>query len=376
MRRRLARLSGPHLVPAGGPRFLLIMRLPLGDTLFVTPTVHALRQRYPGAQITALAAGVNAPLLAHNPDLDDTITLPLLGDWRGGGALPATLRRLRRRRYDLALNFSTPGLGWLANACGIADQEYLDYLPFWWLLPHDFSGWNQRHAVELYATVARHLDIPPLERRTHVHVTTAERAETARLLQKLRLSGAPLRIAMHPGSGAAPAQKRWPIDLFAEVGRTLAAQTEAEIVIIGGPSEVQLAAQLSRSIGLRAESVAGQFTLRQTMALLAACDLFVGNDSGPLHVAAAVGTPVVGVYGSTDPVVFGPWAPLGQVVTLQPPGVRPEIHFVGGATLWDQVCGTRRSNTTLATLPAASVITASLQFLEQRDTIAAAAGAR
>jgi len=365
VQRRLACLPTSRLLPHDSPRLLLIMRLPLGDTLFVTPTIRALRQRYPGAQITALAAGANAPLLAHNPDLDDTIVLPFHRDWRGGGALPATLRLLLHRRYDLALCFSTPSLGWLAVACGIPRQEFPDYLPFWWCWPQDFSEWNGRHAVELYATAARRLDLPSLEHRTHVRLTPAERAGMAGLLHQLRLNRAPLRIAVHPGSGAAPAQKRWPLCRFAEVARTLVAQTGAQIIVAGGPSEAALAAQLCCAIGPAAISLAGRLNLRQSMALFAACDLFVGNDSGPLHLASAVGTPVVGVYGPTDPAVFGPWAPPQRVVTIQAPEFRPAIRFVGGATIWDQIGGTTHPDTRLAEIPADVVGAAALRLLEQ-----------
>ncbi len=365
MARQFGRVAGPRLLPGRSPRFLLLMRLPLGDTLFVTPTIHALRKRYPGAQMTAVASGANAPLLAHNPDLDDTLVLPFWGDWRGGGTLPAQLRVLLQRHYDIALCFNTPGLGWLSYACGIRRQEFLNYLPFWWLLPHDFAAWNSCHAVELYATAARRLDIPPLERRTHVQVIPAEHAGIAGLLHQLRLNRAPLRIVMHPGSGAAPVQKRWPLSHFVEVGRTLAEQTGAHIIVAGGPAEQALATQLSRAIGPAAVSLAGRLQLRQSMALFAACDLFIGNDSGPLHLAAAVGTPAVGIYGATDPAVFGPWAPPGQVVTIQPAGVQPVIHFVGGAPIWEQLDAIRRPSATLAAVPPAAVAAAALRLLEQ-----------
>lgn len=371
MKRQVA-CAVPHLLPGSALRLLLLLRLPLGDTLFVTPTLHALRQRYPGAHITALASGTNAPLLQHNPDLDDIIILPFNRDWHGGGVLPALLRMLLHRRYDMALCFNTPALGWLAPACGVPRQEFLQYLPFWWLLPRDFSGWNSRHAVELYATAARRLDIPPLERRTHVRILPAEHAGMAGLLHQLRVGHAPLRIAIHPGSGAAPAQKRWPLSRFVDAACSLVEQTGAQIIIAGGAAEQALATQLSRAIGPAAVSLAGRLTLRQSLALFATCDLFIGNDSGPLHLAAAVGTPVVGIYGATDPAVFGPWAPAEQVVTIQPPGAQPVIHFVGGATIWDQIAAVRRPSAALAAVASGSVVAAALRLLEQHTSSEAA----
>ena len=181
---------------------------------------------------------------------------------------------------------------------------------------------------------------------------------------------------MHPGSGAAPAQKRWPVCRFAEVARTLVAQTGAQVIVAGGPSEEALAAQLCSAIGPAAISLAGRLNLRQSMALFAACDLFVGNDSGPLHLAAAVGTPVVGIYGPTDPAVFGPWAPPQRVVTVQAADAKPVIHFVGGATIWDQISGAVRPNPWLAGVPADLVSAAALRLLEpSTKSVGAAAGA-
>lgn len=363
----------PHLTLSRVPRFLLLMRLPLGDTLFVTPTIRALRERYPSAYITALAAGNNAPILQDNPDLDDVVVLPFRRDRRGGGDLPATLRDLLRRAYDVALCLGTPALGWLPYTCRIPRQEFLDYAPLWWLVPRDYDSWNAKHAVEVYATAARHLDIGPIERQLIARSTPAELAATERLLQQQRLGSGELRIAIHPGSGAAPAQKRWPLERFAEVGRALAREEGARVLVLGGQSELALGRRLAERIGGGAACLAGKLSLRQTLALLAGCDLFIGNDSGPLHLATAAGAPVVGIYGPTDPNVFGPWAPPGQAEVVQPAGVEPTIHFVGGAPIWSQLASTRYPSDALANLPAASVLAAAHRLLE-RERRAVASG--
>lgn len=375
MQQQRLRAVGPYLVLPPAPRFLLIMRLPLGDTLFVTPTIHALRQRYPAGYITALVSGTNAPLLAHNPDVNDVVVLPFRRDAQGAGALPATLRQLMRRRYDISLCFSTPGLGWLGYACRVPRQELLDFPSFWWLRPGGHDAWNRRHAVELYATAARRLRIPPLERRLRAVVTPTERAAMQGLLHQSHLTRAPLRVAIHPGSGAAPAQKRWPIAGFAEVARALVQQTQAQIIVVGGPSETALAAQLTAAIGPAAASLAGRLNLRQSLALLEICDLFIGNDSGPLHLATSVGTPVVGIYTVTDPAVFGPWAPADQAIALQPEGAEPALHFVGGAPIWRQIAHLRRASVEPPCLPPDAVIAAACRLLERRAFLPASAEA-
>lgn len=348
------------------------MRLPLGDTLFATPTIRALRQRYPTALLTALASSNNAPLLSHNPDLDDAIVLPFRADQRRGNLL-ATLRLLRRRRYDVALCLGTPALGWLPVVCGIPQQEFLDFAPLWWLFPHDYTAWNHRHAVDLTATVARHLDIGPVERHLIVALTPDERAATQALLRRLHLEHTSPLVAIHPGSGAAPAQKRWPLSHFAEVATALARTQGARILVLGGPSEVDLGEHLAGMIGPAATCLSSQLDLRETLALLEVCDLFIGNDSGPLHMATAVGTPVVGIYGPTDPVTFGPCAPPERAAVVQPPGAKPVIHFVGGDTIWRQLMGTRYPYEALARLPADPVIAACRRLLARQRAARGAA---
>ena len=358
--------------PGDAPQILLLMRLPLGDTLFATPTIRALRQRYPAALLTALVSSNNAPLLSHNPDLDDAIVLPFRAD-RGRGNLLATLRLLRRRRYDVALCLGTPALGWLPVVCGIPEQEFLDFAPLWWLFPHDYTDWNRQHAVDLTATVARHLDIGPVEHQLVVNLTPDERAAARALLRRLHLEHTAPLVAIHPGSGAAPGQKRWPLWRFAEVATALAHGYGARIIVLGGPSEVDLGEHLAGMIGPAATCLSGQLDLRETLSLLGVCDLFVGNDSGPLHMATAVGTPVVGIYGPTDPVTFGPCAPPERAAVVQPPGATPVIHFVGGDTIWRQLMGTRYPYEALARLSADPVIAACGQLLAQQRTARRAA---
>lgn len=352
-----------HLSSAS-PRLLLAMRLPIGDTLFVTPTIRALRQRYPSALITAVAAAENAPLLAHNPHLDDVVVLPFRGDWRDGGALPATLSCLLHRHYDVALCLGTPALGWLAVACGIPRQEFMDFPTLWWLSRHGQAAWNRRHAVDLYATAARRLDIPPVEHRLTATVTPSERTELSVMLRRLHADDGSPRVVIHAGCSAAANKKRWPLRRFAEVAATLVERAGARIYLVGGSAEAALTTDLAHRVGPAAVSLAGQLTVRQTLALLDRSQLFVGNDSGPLHMATAVGTPVVGVYGATDPAVFGPCAQEDRAVVVQPVTPAPCVHFVGGATLWQQLAAARQTCPSLAEIPASAVIAPCLRLLD------------
>ncbi len=106
-----------------------------------------MRQRHPSAILTVVVGARNAPLLEHHPASDDRVLLPIGRDRRPDGALPATLRLLRRRRSDRVVHFGAPVMGWLGAAYRIPRQEYIDVAPAWWLLPSDRRAWNRHPAV-------------------------------------------------------------------------------------------------------------------------------------------------------------------------------------------------------------------------------------
>ncbi|MCL4508357.1 MAG: glycosyltransferase family 9 protein [Chloroflexi bacterium] len=344
-------------------KIVLIARLPLGDTLFITPTIEALRARYPTALITAAVAPRNAPLLFHNPDIDDIIVLPLGADRESLGRLVAALRHLTHIRYDVALCFSAPILGWLPRVCNIPRQFFLDFTPLWWLLPHDLHPWNGRHAVEIYADVGRELDLPRLRHQLTLELTPSEQHEIQELLKQLKCTSGRPKIVFHPGSGAAHSAKRWPSHKWVELGRTLREAYGAQILLIGDSLERRLTTGIREQIGERAYSLAGTLTLRQAAALIAQCDLFIGNDSGPLHIATAVGTPVIGIYGPTDPRVFGPWTSRPQYTVIRPAGAATILRFLGGQTLLEHLWSHWQVSTSLALLPVDAVLQAACAHL-------------
>jgi ADP-heptose:LPS heptosyltransferase len=130
----------------------------------------------------------------------------------------------------------------------------------------------------------------------------------------LGVEGKRLLVAIHPGSGAPI--KSWPVPRWAAVIQTLRARHDAEIVLTGGLGERDLVRQIADLVEPGPLTLAGETTLDQLAALFAACDLVLGGDSGPLHLAAAVGTPTVRLYGPTDVREFGPWPQNGPHVAL------------------------------------------------------------
>lgn len=330
------------------PRILLFAMLPLGDTLFITPTIRATRLRYPGARITALTKSSSAAILKCVGDLDEVFTLPVGSDWRGPLALTKLLTYLRVQRFDVAVDFTSPAYKWVSMAADIPFRTYMKFDLAWWLLPGEHRHWRFTHATRHYYDCAAELDLPPwgeVDHTPRVALPATARAEAERYLtgQGIEMPserGAPL-VVVHAGGAGLDGIKRWPIDRFAAVADALVARWNARIIVIGGPDEVDLGAKVVALMRQpRAINAAGQLKLLGTAALIEAADLFVGNDSSPLHLAAAMGTRFVGIYGPTSLANFRPIPVRSHQgrFALPPYACGTPQHFVGAAPIWNHAC--------------------------------------
>ncbi|MDB5074071.1 MAG: glycosyl transferase family protein [Chloroflexi bacterium] len=348
-------------------RILLLGLLPLGDTLFALPTIQALRARYPQAHITMLARLATAPLLRHVPSLDSVAVFPAPGNRI---ALPDVVSRLRQRRFDVAVNFTSPAYSWIGWACGIRKRTEMKFDPLWWLMPGDHARWRSMHAAQHYYECADELDLPPWVNVSHVpHIALSARAHEAAksfLAGHGVMRGARPIIGMHAGGAWLGGLKRWPAARFALLAHLLQRLYGARIVLVGDSSDTQLVGEIATPTDERTIDAAGKLPLPVSLAMIAACDLFIGNDSGLLHAAAALGTPYVGLLGPTSPTNYSPLARYpdqGILVTPVKPCRMPH-YFVGGAPLWRLPCchGTCRA---LNDIPAEVVLHRSVELLQK-----------
>ncbi|MGH2345675.1 MAG: glycosyltransferase family 9 protein, partial [Chloroflexota bacterium] len=200
-------------------RILLYAFLPIGDALFILPTIHALRDRYPGAEIVALAHGASASILRCVPDIDEVQELPPPTAWWHGGAPVNELRRLRGRRFDVAIDFASPAYKWISLLFGIPSRVYMKFDPLWWLLPRRHRRWRAMHAAAHYYGCARELDLPPWAEVSHSPRLTlpADACRQARaLLGRLPMAQTDPLVALHPGGSWLGGRKRWPVERFAD----------------------------------------------------------------------------------------------------------------------------------------------------------------
>lgn len=321
-------------------RILLFTLLPIGDTLFALPAMQALRARYPAARIVALARPGAEAVLRCTSVTDEIAILPPA---REVGAVAVLLQRLRGERFEVAIDFTSPAYKWISIACGIPERTYMKFDPLWWLLPGRHARWRSIHAARHYYDCAAELDLPPWETvdqtpRLALPADVRERAHVL-LRQPTGRGGGPL-IALHPGGAWLGGVKRWPIERFAAVAAALQEELDARLLILGDRSEAPIDARLAAGLR-RPPVVAGErLPLSESLSLIEAADVFIGNDSGLLHAAAALGTPYVGIFGPTWTPNFAPLpCQAGQgTLTLPARPCRTPHYFVGGDVPWRRPC--------------------------------------
>lgn len=297
--------------------------------LLSTAVIAALQDAYPGAQVDYLCQQRTAPALAGHPGL--TNTWKLAGKGPGGlGGMAHWAGHLRSQAYDAALVlWSTTAMAWLCRLAGIPRRVGQDSrLSYSWLYTHRVKvrsehGDTESHWSEIMLDYVRALGVPVGPARVFLHIPPEAEQRAAELVA--RCSGSGPLVGVHAFKGPPVSLERWPLPLFAEWVRELAAALQARIVLTGSAAEQPAALQILEQSGVeRAWCVAGETDVPTLAALARRCDLFVCPDSGPMHVAAAAGAKVLGVYALAEDYPQR-WAPLttrSRILRPQPTGCR------------------------------------------------------
>ena len=296
-------------------RIAVIKPTAFGDVVQSLPILGALAERFPAARVSWVISEPLSELVAGHPLLDEWIPYRRRGGWRQWRKLLATLRS---RRFDLVFDLqgllrtavmtratAAPlriGLETAREGSGLACHGLLE------------DTGRQVPAHRRYWRVAEFLGVGGLTPRAGLENSRSEHAWADAMIRQL---GGRV-VAIHPG--ARWETKRWPIEHFAAVGVHAIREHDASLVLVGSPDERMAAARLKELIlrqatGGRVENLAGQTGLKKLAAVLAAVDVVVTNDSGPMHLAAAMETPVIGVFTCTTARRSGP--PGGRHVLIE-----------------------------------------------------------
>jgi predicted lipopolysaccharide heptosyltransferase III len=301
-------------------RILLIRLRLIGDVVFTTPAIGALRRRFPDARITYLVEAPAEPVVRHHPGIDAIIVAERprgLARWRYDAGLAA---RLRAERFDLVIDFhGGPRSGLLTWATRAPQRIGYDLPGRRWSyttrVPWSRSLVPPRHSVLNQWALLEPLGIGAPDRARDAVTMPLDPAAVRRVDERLLAAGidrsSPL-IVMHVSAGNP--FRRWPARSFAETAAALAAvDSTRRVIVTSGPSESAAAesvASQARSIaGGRSSQIVrtGEFDLAELAALVDRAALYIGGDSGPLHVAATTRTPIVALFGPTLPERSLPW---------------------------------------------------------------------
>jgi len=312
-------------VPARGRHVkILLIRLRLiGDVVFTTPLLGALKRTFPESRLTYLVERDAAPVVAGNPHLAHIIVVPRTRGWQRIRDDFGLARRLRAERFDVVLDLhGGPRSSWLTWATGAPERIGYDIQGRRWQytrLVHRPRGLQPRHSVvnqwALLSALPGWPDIPPDPSRDPAEMPLDQVAD-AHVAERLRVAGVDSRhevTVIHVSAGNP--FRRWPETAFATLVAGLAAgDHRRRIVLSSGPSDRtaadRIAAAARQALGpARAHQVLdfGDVDLAELRALIARSVLFVGGDSGPLHIASTTRTPVVGIYGPTLAIRSAPW---------------------------------------------------------------------
>lgn len=317
--RGLKALTGsapPENLDYKAARFLVISTTAIGDTLLGTPAMRALKETYPSSYVAVLAHKGRMDVLESNPHVDEVISFEKgwFNLWRIG-------RLLKSKRFDVVLIFHgndpwTLPVAWLSGAreiIGYREDTSFDFL----LTRAVPMPRPATHAIDRRLELSRAVRADTTDRKLVLILCDGDREDGRRAIGALGFEEASLIVGLQPG--AARPYKCWPLERFAELGRLLVKELGARVIVTGSPQEAAMADRLKNMIGEGATSAAGRTGIRGMAALMERMAVYVTNDTGPMHMAFALGTPTVALFCPSDAASLGPTAEQERHRILQKP---------------------------------------------------------
>lgn len=307
-------------------KILVIRTDRVGDFLLNIPVIKTLRQNFSQSYLAVMVNSKVSEIIEKDPCIDEIIVYNGNIQHRGFCRTVRFIKRLREKKFDLAIILNpTKKFNLITFLAGISHR--VGYNRKWGFLLtrkiKDRKFLGERHEVDYNLDLVRLLGINPENKEISITLTKEDENFVKNLLDTSGIKKEDALIALHPWT-TNPA-KKWPLGNFLEVGRRLTSELNAKIAVIGGKEERREAESFCQR-EKKFINFSNQFNWRQLAAFLKRCYLLISNDSGPVHIASAVKTPCVVIFGRNIPAV-GPkrWGPLGDghIVLHKDPGCNP-----------------------------------------------------
>lgn len=298
----------------------ILVRMPnwLGDLVMATPVLADLRTHWPETRITAMCQSNVAPLLKHDPNINEVFSYQKPSGWIPHQQHWAIIESLRHGKFDLGIlltnSFSSAWWFWrghVQNRVGLTGNLRSLLLNSAVTPPPNLET---QHQIQTYKALLAPLGIQESLTQPRLYVTEEERkAATDLLLLHGAIVGKHTLVGINPGAAYGSA-KCWLPDRFQGVTRRLLEDPNVYVVYFGDPSGAALVHEICKDLPERVINLAGKTSLRELMALIQVCSVFLTNDSGPMHIASALNIPLLALFGSTSDVKTGPYSQLQKVI--------------------------------------------------------------
>ncbi len=295
-------------------RILITRTDRMGDVVLSTPAIQALREAYPRAYIAMMVSPYTREIVEGNPCLDEIIILDKKKEHKSIGGIVKLAVSLKRKKFDAAfILHPETRANLIVFLAGIPRRIGYDRKSGFLLtdrfLHHKHRG--QKHEIEYTLDLLRYMGIDHAKPRLHVPVRIESEQWAEQFLQEQDIGPRDAILAVHPSSSCI--SRKWPLERFAEAADRLSKKYAMKVMVIAAASDTAAADELVKMMRCKAVNAAGRTTISQMASLLKRAALFISNDSGPVHVAAAVGTPVISLFGRNQRGISPRrWRPVGE----------------------------------------------------------------
>lgn len=288
----------------------IIIRMPnwLGDAVMATPVLADLRSHFPEANLTAMCQGAVSSLLIGNPHLDEIFSFTRPNGFLRKVQNRDLITRLRQGRYDLGIlltnSFSSAWWLWrghVKNRVGFAADLRSPLLTQALSFPTE-----QEHLVTTYKRLLGPIGIPLSETPPKLYISDEEREAALQMLRSWNIPAGAKLVGINPGAAFGEA-KCWPPERYRETIEKLIQRPDVYVLCFGDDMGAKLVHDICKKMPSQVLNLAGLTTLRELMALIEQVSVLLTNDSGPMHIAAALGRPLVALFGSTNDTTTGPY---------------------------------------------------------------------
>jgi len=286
-------------------KILLVQLWGIGETILMLPALEALRKKYPDAQIDVLATLRNKDVFFNNKKLDNVHLIKL----NPFSMLRFILKNINK--YDLIFDMEEY-LNVSAIISFFAGKSIVGYSHGTRSKLYDYKvNYNDKqHAVQTFLDLAREIRVKyDVEKLPGLNYSKSDKNAVERFLKNNKVGNRDFLVCVAPGAAESAKSRMWPFERYAELCDEIITKHDAKVIFTGIPEENDLVKSIQEKMEHKDKTInaAGQISLNQLFYLMTKCKLFIGNDSGPMHIAAAQGIKTLGLFGPNLPARFGPY---------------------------------------------------------------------